>query len=187
MIDLSKVTEIKDIISNKVISKIQDELGNVIYELSKNLYDPNSPYKLNSGCIQGTGNYYSFPATKGGNRETYFFKCKPDTKYRLYCETVGDRLGIFGHNKEITPSLDMAQFMFSTVFKGSPTSGIVNEYTWTTKEDTIWCAIYWSVSKKPTGILIEEVKSEKTTMKITDIENLTASTLENKTIEEVEK
>lgn len=124
---------------------------------SENLYNPNSPYLMNAGCIQGSGNIYNFPGSKGGNRETYFFKCKPNTTYRLYCETVGDRLGVFGHNVDITPTIDMEQFRFSTVFKQSPTSGVVNEYTWTTKEDTIWCAIYWSVNKKPTGIIIREL------------------------------
>ena len=37
MIDLSKVKEIKDVLSNKVISKIEDTLGNIIYEAIKKL------------------------------------------------------------------------------------------------------------------------------------------------------
>lgn len=37
MIDLTKVKEIKDVLSNKVISKIEDSLGNIIYEAIKKL------------------------------------------------------------------------------------------------------------------------------------------------------
>ena len=132
--------------------------GEIAFELSKNLYDPNSPYLMNATCLQGAGAYFTFPGSTGGNRETYFFKCKPSTTYKFSCETVGDRFAVFGLDEEIVPTTNMEAISFDKTFKSNPTTGIATEYIWTTEDTTKMCAIYWSVSKKPTGIVIEEVK-----------------------------
>lgn len=115
-----------------------------------NLYNENSPWAINSSCTVS----YGAKASDGGNRLTYWFKCKPNTKYTFYCITEGDKFGVFGSTTLY--SVPPTTWPNGTVYRNASTPLNGNQYTFTTNATDKMIYLYLAIDVRPTGVFIYE-------------------------------
>ena len=124
----------------------------------KNLYNPSSTWNINASINRNFDPFsLSFPYSIGENRYTYFFKCKPSTKYTISVTTAGDRLFIGGLTSIINP-LDYTTsnpFTFDSIIY-TATENIPLTYTFTTGANDKMIGIYYALNTIPQNFMLEE-------------------------------
>ena len=119
-----------------------------------NLFNPQSNWNIN-GTIGTTSK--NFPYTTSGSRYTYFFKCKPNTKYTVSFKTPGDRLVICGLYTEVDPTIyTTSNRLTFDHYIEKLTSNIPTSLTFTTDVNDKMIGIYYVLSQSPTEMQIEE-------------------------------
>lgn len=122
--------------------------------VGKNLFNENSSWNIDASIASGTN---LFPYTTGGNRRTYFFLAKPNTKYTFSFKTPGDRFLICEHYSIINPlEYTSNNPIYLDRQECNITENIPNSYTFTTTSNTKMIAIYYSLNQLPVDFMIEE-------------------------------
>lgn len=143
-----------------------------------NLFDSSSSWNINASIGTGEGNH-TFPYSTAGNRHTFVFLCKPSTKYKWKCSSVGDRLLIVGNDTVIDPlsyTLENKYLLTdSNIFYSNTSTGEL-EVEFTTKSTTKMVFVYYSLETLPTGISIYEANPKRYTF-VNDTKQVDMGTL----------
>lgn len=125
--------------------------------LGENLFDPNSSYLFNKSIRADT---WAFPYAGNANNRTYFFLCKPNTRYHILIWGKHDRLTVCGYTAAKTPE-ELAALASSSY---KPTHKILNDNTsdavrhceFTTDSDIAMVAVCYAGKVIPRKIFIGE-------------------------------